>query len=132
MPPKRKVVASTRGAGPTKRLASNAATPQPHIGSSDEYTEDGEYAAGSEAEGPAPLEERRRVSNLKSAIKALSADSLKRGGKGPSHDATNNLSDLRLKPDVGLGPLVTLFRITHKLLLQRHVLRRNAYQERNC
>ena len=109
MPPKRKASASGRGGGATKRLASTAGTPQPQsIGSSDEFTEDGEYAAGSDLEGPTPKEERRRVSNMKHAIKAMSAENLKRGGKGSSNEVTggtNNLSNLKLKPDHERRPL---------------------------
>ena len=114
MPPKRKAALSARGAGPAKRLTSGAATPRSQsIGSSDEYTEDGEYGDASEADGPPPAEERRRASNLQKAVTAMSVESLKRRGKGPAkptketalNGGFNNLSYLDLKPDHEKRPL---------------------------
>lgn len=114
MPPKRKATVSARGVGSAKRLASGTATPRSRsIGSSDEYTEDGEYGNGSEADGPPPAEERRRVSNIQKAVKAMSVENLKSRGKGPTkskHEATasigfSNLSYLDLKPDHEKRPL---------------------------
>lgn len=95
MPPKRKAAANTQNR-PSKRLASGAATPQ-SIGSSDEYTEDGAYATGSEGEA------------LDRAVKAFSADALKSRGRGKSQGKANgieskstglhDLSGLDLKPN---------------------------------
>lgn len=100
MPSKRKASASVKGARPTKRSISGTATPQ-SIGSSDEYSEEGEEASANEAE------------NLSKVIKTFSADSLKieaKTQKRPSNrDAKINgitdLSDLSLKPDHENRPL---------------------------
>ena len=91
---KRKAPANIQNARPSKRPASGTATPQ-SIGSSDEYTEDGAYASGSEGE------------NLDKAVKAFSADALKGRNKTQGKPAGNeiktsgmfDLSYLSLKPN---------------------------------
>ncbi|MCJ1409480.1 DNA repair helicase RAD25 [Ptychographa xylographoides] len=99
MPPKRKASASASGGKTSKRVASGAATPQ-SIGSSDDYSLDGEEASETEAE------------NLSKAVKAFSADSFK--SRNRSQIASNNgikvngvsdLSYLDLKPDHANRPL---------------------------
>ncbi|KAL8827788.1 MAG: hypothetical protein Q9191_002977 [Dirinaria sp. TL-2023a] len=94
MASKRKASTTPHGGRPSKRSASGTATPQ-SIGSSDEYTEDGAYASGSEGE------------NLNKAVKAFSADALKGRSKAQSKPSGNevksagiiDLSDLSLKSD---------------------------------
>ena len=94
MASKRKASTSAQNARPSKRPASGTATPQ-SIGSSDEYTEDGAYASGSEGE------------NLDRAVKAFSADALKGRGKAQGKPTGSeaktggifDLSYLSLKPN---------------------------------
>ncbi|MCJ1297727.1 transcription factor TFIIH complex ERCC-3 subunit [Hypocenomyce scalaris] len=100
MRPKRQASTSVRGARPSKRPVSGTATPQ-SIGSSDEYSEDGEEASESEAE------------NLSRAVETFSAESLKNRGKAqirPSDrdvkvNGISDLSYLNLKPDHENRPL---------------------------
>ncbi|MCJ1257660.1 transcription factor TFIIH complex ERCC-3 subunit [Lignoscripta atroalba] len=101
MPPKRKASASAGDAkSSSKRSTPGTATPQ-SIGSSDEYSEEGEEASETEAE------------NLSRAVKAFSAGSLKSRGKGQGRPSdreikVNGISDLSyldLKPDHENRPL---------------------------
>ena len=100
MASKRKAATNVRGARPSKRPTSGAATPQ-SISSSDEYSEDGEEPSENEAE------------NLNKAKATFSTDSLKgrvkTQGKVSDHDIKNNgiidLSYLNLKADHENRPL---------------------------
>ena len=80
MASKRKAPPNVRSARPAKKTSSGAATPQ-SIGSSDEYSDEGEEASASEAE------------NLSKAIKTFSAESLK---NRPKTEARLSDSDVRL------------------------------------
>lgn len=100
MASKRKVSAGARGGRQPKRPASGTATPQ-SIGSSDEYSDDGEEASESEAE------------NLSKAVKTFSADSMKIQGKTQPRPSdrdvkitgVSDVSYLNLKPDHENRPL---------------------------
>ncbi|MCJ1335907.1 DNA repair helicase RAD25 [Bachmanniomyces sp. S44760] len=100
MPPKRKASASVAGGKAAKRVTSGQATPQ-SIGSSDEFSEDGEEASESEAEA------------LSNAVEAFSADSLKNrklalnksAGNDRKIGGVSDLSYLDLKPDHENRPL---------------------------
>lgn len=100
MASKRKVSASARGGRPSKRSASGTATPH-SIGSSDEYSDEGEEASETEAE------------NLSKALRTFSAESTKSQSRvvnrHSDHEVKitgiNNLSYLRLKPDHENRPL---------------------------
>lgn len=100
MASKRKTPSGTRGWRPSKRSTFGAATPQ-SIGSSDEYSEEGEEASANEAE------------NLSKALKTFSADSMKNRAKAQKRFSENNvkiagisdLSYLSLKPDHENRPL---------------------------
>lgn len=100
MASKRKAPVNVKTARPSKKSKSGTATPM-SIGSTDEYSEEGEEASASEAE------------NLNKAIKTFSADSLKGKGKNqklPSKKDlklidVNDLSYLALKPDHENRPL---------------------------
>lgn len=100
MPSKRKASTSVKGTRPSKRSISGTATPQ-SIGSSDEYSEEGEEASASEAE------------NLSKAVKTFSADSLKNRVKIQKRvlnrdtkiNGITDLSELSLKPDHENRPL---------------------------
>lgn len=100
MASKRKASSSSRNSRPNKRPVSGSATPQ-SIGSSDEYSEEGEEASESEAE------------NLMNAVKTFSTDSLKSRAKVqklPSNRdfkgiGLTDLSELSLKPDHENRPL---------------------------
>ena len=94
MASKRKAAASVKNPRPSKRPISGAGTPQ-SIGSSDEYTEDGAYASGSEGE------------NLDNAVKYFSTTALKGGSKAKSKPnleetkktGVSDFSYLNLKPN---------------------------------
>ena len=100
MASKRKASTIVRVGRPSKRPSSGTATPQ-SIGSSDEYSEDGEEASESEAE------------NLSKAVKIFSAESLKSQSKtqnrplerGVKISGISDLSYLDLKPDHENRPL---------------------------
>jgi len=100
MPPKRKASTSARGGRPSKTSTPGPATPQ-SIGSSDEYSEQGEEASETEAE------------NLNKAVDTFSVNSFNRrkhapgqlsGSAGNLH-GVNDLSSLMLKPDHENRPL---------------------------
>ncbi|MCJ1475854.1 DNA repair helicase RAD25 [Lambiella insularis] len=88
MPPKRKASASANTGKTAKRIASGAATPQ-SIGSSDEYSLDGEEASENEAEA------------LSNAVKIFSGESSKNRSKAQAGkvEGLSDLSYLDLKPD---------------------------------
>ena len=100
MATKRKAPASTPAARALKKSSSGPATPQ-SIGSSDEYSGEGDEASASEAE------------NLSKAVKAFSADSLKSRSKNQNRlsnrdlkiNGITDLSYLNLKPDHENRPL---------------------------
>ena len=104
MPPKRKASTSAAAVKTTRRPVSKpgsgVATPQ-SIGSSDDYSAEGEEASETEAE------------NLHKAVKAFSAESLKsrnkaQGGQSNRESKVNGVSDLSyldLKPDHVNRPL---------------------------
>ena len=100
MSSKRKAPTNARSGKPSKRPASGIATPQ-SVGSSDEYSEEGEEASASEAE------------NLSMAVKTFSADSLDSQGTIQNRPSDHNvkmngisdLSYLNLKPDHENRPL---------------------------
>ena len=100
MASKRKATTNARGARPSKRSTSGAATPQ-SVSSSDEYSQEGEEASENEAE------------NLARARATFSTDSLKSRnksqGKMSDHGVKRNgfvdLSYLNLKPDHENRPL---------------------------
>ena len=100
---KRKASISTRVGRATKRVASGVSTPQ-SIGSSDDYSAEGEEASESEAE------------NLTKAVTKFSAESFKAGPKNKNQPTNkeikadlvsgiSNLSNLTLKPDHENRPL---------------------------
>jgi len=100
MPPKRKASTSARGGRPSKTSTPGPATPQ-SIGSSDEYSEQGEEASETEAE------------NLNKAVDTFSVNSFNgrkhapgqlSGSAGNLH-GVNDLSSLMLKPDHENRPL---------------------------
>ncbi len=100
MPPKRKASGSARGNRSSKNPTPGPATPQ-SIGSSDEYSEQGEAPSESEAE------------NLHKAVDSFSVDSFsrKKTASGQASDSggtlrgMNDLSSLMLKPDHENRPL---------------------------
>lgn len=100
MPPKRKASASARGGRGSKTSTPGPSTPQ-SIGSSDDYSEQGEEASESEAE------------NLNKAVNSFSVDSFSRKKKaigqlpesGGKLHGINDLSSLMLKPDHENRPL---------------------------
>lgn len=100
MTSKRKATAGVRGGRPPKRPASGTATPQ-SIGSSDEYSDNGEEASESEAE------------NLSKAVKAFSADSMnvqvktqhRPSNRDLNYTGVSDVSYLNLKPDHENRPL---------------------------
>ena len=100
MPPKRKASASARGGRASRTSTPGPATPQ-SIGSSDDYSEQGEEASESEAE------------HLNKAVDTFSVDSFNRRkhapGQVPASGRTlygvNDLSSLMLKPDHENRPL---------------------------
>lgn len=100
MSSKRKAPTNTKGARPSKKSTTGIATPQ-SIGSSDEYSEEGEEASASEAE------------NLSKALKTFSADSLKNRAKIQKRSSIRDskingitdLSELPLKSDHDNRPL---------------------------
>ena len=100
MSSKRKAPTNTKGARPSKKPTTGIATPQ-SIGSSDEYSEEGEEASASEAE------------NLSKAVKTFSADSLKNQAKIQKRSSIRDtkingitdLSELPLKSDHDNRPL---------------------------
>lgn len=100
MASKRKAPVNVKAARPSKKSKSGDATPK-SVGSSDEYSEEGEEASASEAE------------NLSRALNTFSADSLKGKAKNQKplskRDVklvdVNDLSYLALKPDHENRPL---------------------------
>lgn len=100
MSSRRKASTNIKITKPSKRSISGTATPQ-SVGSSDEYSEEGEEASASEAE------------NLSKALKTFSAESFKsrtKAQKRPSNrdskiNGITDISDLALKPDHENRPL---------------------------
>lgn len=94
MPPKRKGSTTTNTSKTAKRAASGAGTPQ-SIGSSDEYSLDGEEASENEAQA------------LSNAVQVFSGESTKSRNKAQAGkvEGLSDLSYLDLKPDHNNRPL---------------------------